>query len=204
MAKKISKKFFAPKASLVAPKLLGKKLCAKGCSALITEVEAYEGENDPASHAYKRTPRSAIMHDTYAHWYVYFIYGNHFCLNITAGDGVPGAVLIREVFPIKGLKLMKKRRFGVGNITSTKHPLKPRNIKDLCSGPGKLCQSFGINKEFNGLPSGKRLWIEEPTKEDLLALNTRRGLKHNKLCASPRVGISKGKNLKWRFRLEEK
>jgi len=179
--KKISKEFFAKPAHIVAPKLLGKKICSKECEAIITEVEAYEGKNDPASHAFRITPRSKIMHETYAHWYVYFVYGNHYCLNITCGSKEAGAVLIREAIPLKGIKLMKKHR-------------NTEDEKNLCNGPGKLCQAFSIDKDFNGLKLGGKLWIEETNaKEKTLA--------GNKINCLPRVGISKAKNLKWRYRL---
>jgi DNA-3-methyladenine glycosylase len=124
------------------------------------------------------------MHETFAHWYVYFIYGNHHCLNITCGKGSAGAVLIREAVPAKGIALMRKRR-GKGKGAAERKKL---SEKDLCSGPGKLCQAFAIDKSFNGLALGKKLWLEEGGAEDF------------KVAKLPRVGITKAKNLKWRFR----
>lgn len=181
---KISNSFFKEKASKVAPKLVGLKLCSKDCEALITEVEAYEGTNDPASHAYKITPRSQIMKDTYAHLYVYFVYGNHYCLNITCQEKASGAVLFREAIPLKGTKLMKKRR-------------KTKDEKNLCNGPGKLCQAFGISKNFNKTKLGEKLWLEKPTKKELKMLD------EFKLKKLERIGISKGKEKLWRFKLEQ-
>ena len=169
----LSKKFFERRASVVAPKLLGMKLRTPQCEAIITEVEAYEGENDDASHASRETERSRLMRETYGHWYVYFTYGMHYCMNITCGKK-PGAILIREAVPVKGIRLMERRR---------------GRKEHLCDGPGKLCQAFGIGKKHNGLPLGKKLWIEDTGKR----------LKYKK---HPRIGISAGLHLDWRFRAD--
>ncbi|MFA6268582.1 MAG: DNA-3-methyladenine glycosylase [archaeon] len=178
---KIKKEFFKESAHLVAPKLLGLKLCSKECSAIISEVEAYEGKNDSASHALTLTPRSKIMYETYAHLYVYFVYGNHYCLNITCGESEAGAILIRELIPVSGIGLMKKRR-GVSEE------------KNLCSGPGKLCQALGIDKSYNGLKLGEKLWIEKAASKET---------KGFQVLSLPRVGITKAMGKKWRFRLVE-
>jgi len=179
---KIRKEFFARSAHIIAPKMLGLKLCTMGCEGIITEVEAYEGKNDPASHAYQITSRSKLMLDTYAHWYIYFVYGNHHCLNITCGKKESGAVLIREIIPLKGIKLMQKRR-GL------------HNTNNLTNGPGKLTQAFNITKGWNGFQLGKKLWIEGANEVELARLGKK------KIIALPRVGIKKAKNRKWRFRL---
>jgi DNA-3-methyladenine glycosylase len=175
---KIKKDFFKERAHLLAPKLLGMKITDGKCSGIISEVEAYEGANDPASHAYKITPRSTIMLSTFGHFYVYFIYGNHYCLNITCGEGEPGAVLIRELIPIDGINLMKKRR---GTELES----------NLCSGPGKLCQALGVDKSYNGLTVGKKLWLEKNSKKKIV------------FDSLPRIGIKKGMDLLWRFRISE-
>lgn len=180
---KIGKEFFAGSAHIIAPKLLGLKLVSKDCSAIISEVEAYEGKNDPASHAYTLTPRSKIMHETYAHWYVYFVYGNHYCLNITCGENEAGAVLIRELIPLTGKEIMKKRRGAMEE-------------KNLCNGPGKLCAAFGIDKKYNGLKLGEKLWIEKPSNFE--------ELNQFEILALPRIGITKAVDKKWRFKLSKK
>jgi DNA-3-methyladenine glycosylase len=180
---RINEDFFEARASKVAPKLIGLKLCScDGCEALITEVEAYEGKNDSASHAYKITPRSKIMLDTYAHWYVYFVYGNHYCLNITCGEKEAGACLIREAIPLKGIEVMQRRR-------------QAKSIKELCNGPGKLCEAFLINKTFNGTKLGEKLWLKKPTKKELTLLDK------FSLNTLPRIGITSAKTKKWRFKL---
>ena len=276
MGKLIEKEFFAKKASLVAPKMIGLKLCTPSCEVVIVEAEAYEGKNDKASHAYIKTPRSVIMHETYAHWYVYFIYGNHYCLNITCGKKEAGAVLIREAIPVKGVPLMRKRR-GVLRKRKIRHKHKKSNslywnkgsgkkndidveeIEGLCDGPGKLCKALGIDKKYNGLVLGEKLWLEEINSREKTLLEKhlrhnhnflhgkKRVFKHNKvfggaeksnlkknklaevtlpekklrkitrskrelmkntcsktklrIIASPRIGISKAKRKKWRFRV---
>lgn len=246
MGKRIGVGFFAKKASQVAPKMLGLKLCTKSCSVVLYEVEAYEGFNDAASHAHKLTKRSRIMQETFAHWYVYFIYGNHHCLNITTGKNSAGAVLIRKAVPLKGIELMRKRRKLDARLKNKKNEKKGEvnggedvkeneergdnrfDVKGICDGPGKLCSALGIDKKFNSLALGKKLWLEEINKKEkeLLKHNLAFGLmkkkgkkefgvgsKHNtrvkanpklKIIALPRVGISKAKKLKWRFLLEAK
>ena len=125
-------------AHVVAPTLFGCHLKVNDTIVQITEVEAYE--NDKASHAFKRTKRSAIMFDTVGHIYVYLIYGMHYCLNITTTTGKPGAVLIR----------------------GAKHVSGPIPRKDL-NGPGKLCQALGVTKEWNNTKLGDKIeLIQKP------------------------------------------
>lgn len=170
---------------MLAPKLLGLKLCSRGCEGVISEVEAYEGENDPASHAFKRTKRSELMLSTYSHLYVYFIYGKNYCLNITCGENRAGAILIRSVIPTKGIELMRQKR--------SLH--KKTGLEGISDGPGKLCQAFGVDKSYNGTKLGEKLWIE---KESEVKLKDK-----FKVVASTRIGISKGEKRKWRFQLKE-
>ena len=161
----------------LAPKLLG-KIIRKGAGAgIIVETEAYG--TDPASHAYKVTPRSAIMRDTYGRWYVYFTYGMHYCANVTCAKGGIGAVLIRAVEPIEGIAVMKRRR---GTDV----------LRNLCSGPAKFCEAFGITKEENGLPVADDFAIyDAPTiaKKDI--------------GVSGRIGIKNGTELPWRFYVKD-
>ena len=100
--------FFAKDAIQLAKELLGKKIIFGCCEGIIVETEAYK--RDPASHAYKITPRSQIMQDTHGHIYVYKIYGMYHCLNVTSNQGDVGAVLIRAIKPTMGLDLMQERR----------------------------------------------------------------------------------------------
>ena len=170
----MSQDFFKKDAVVVAKALLGKTISYNGCSGVIVETEAYK--SDPASHAYKITPRSRIMLETYGKWYVYLIYGMYYCLNITTNSGKVGAVLIRAVQPIKGLDKMAKRR-------------KTDKISNLCSGPGKLCQAFGISKRLNG--------------KGLNVIKIFDSERVGKIVATGRIGIQEQKILPWRFYLKD-
>jgi DNA-3-methyladenine glycosylase len=114
---------------VVAPLLLNKVL-----------VEAYRGFDDPASHAFRGpTPRNSVMFGPPGHLYVYLSYGVHYCCNVVCRpEGVPGAVLIRALAPLTGLDVMRSRRTAA------------RADRDLCSGPGKLCQALGLDRSFDG------------------------------------------------------
>jgi DNA-3-methyladenine glycosylase len=121
--------------------LLGCTLVHGDLAARIVEVEAYENANDPGSHAFRGpTPRNHVMFGAPGHAYLYFTYGNHWMLNVSCFEkGIAGAVLIRAAIPIRGHDAMFARR------------PKAQNDRDLLSGPGKLCQAFGLTGEHNGL-----------------------------------------------------
>ena len=105
----------------------------------ITETEAYMGENDKASHAYNnlRSKRTETMFHDGGTAYVYMIYGMYYCMNVVANiNDIPEAVLIRGAQATEGTDIMKKRR-------------KTDKIKNLCSGPGKLCMAMGIDKTLD-------------------------------------------------------
>ncbi len=146
--------FYARDTVAVARDLLGQRLVrvldGVRLSGLICETEAYGGPDDMASHAYRRTPRSAIMYGPSGHAYIYFIYGMHYCLNaVTAADGCPGAVLIRAIAPGEGIEIMRQRRGSVPG-------------RQLTDGPGKLCAALSITGALNGryLPDDAELFIE--------------------------------------------
>lgn len=186
MRNSINKEFFKRDTVKVARDLIGKMIIYNGMSGIIVETEAYKGYPDEASHAAKRTPRSAIMFDTYGRFYVYFVYGNYHCVNITTEDGKPGAVLIRAVEPVKGIELMCKNRKVI---------LLNKNLKELhklASGPGKLCRAFGITKELNGTAVGDKIKV----------VDDKAIRKKTKIVSTFRVGIKKAKHLKWRFYLK--
>ena len=171
----INKSFFKPKARTVAKELIGKIISYKNLSGIIIETEAYE--DDEASHAFKRTKRSSIMYDSYGKFYIYFIYGNYYCLNITTDENGPGAVLIRALKPIKGISMMKKRR----NCDS---------VKNLLNGPGKICQAFEIDKKLNGSMINDKIKILDSNIKF-------------EIETSSRIGIKKAIDLKWRFSAKE-
>ncbi len=170
----ITKKFFEKDAVWVAKKLLGKLLKFKKCSGIIVETEAYK--DDPASHAYKPTPRSMPLIEKYGTVYVYLNYGMYHLLNFTCDKKGPGGVLIRAVEPIKGIEIMEKRR-------------KTDNLCNLCNGPGKLCQAFGITMKQHNKEVGKEIHLFEMGKKV-------------KIEKSKRIGISKGTEYEWRFYLK--
>ncbi|RPH94485.1 DNA-3-methyladenine glycosylase [candidate division KSB1 bacterium] len=170
MPRLVPLRFFSHPTLEVAPQLIGKILDVDGVCGRIVEVEAYT--DDPASHGYRRTERSEIMFETYGHVYVYFIYGMYYCLNFTTDRDNVGAILIRAVEPLSGIEVMRKRR-GI------------HDLRKLCSGPGKLCEAFGIDLDFNWTKIGERVKL----------YHGKSGL----VRTSPRIGISKATDLQWRF-----
>jgi len=145
---------FERDSATVARALLGQRvvrvLDGQRVGGLICETEAYGGADDQASHAYRRTPRSAIMYGPPGRAYVYFIYGMHFCLNVvTESDGRPSAVLIRAILPDEGVAIMQGRRGCVSE-------------RSLTDGPGKLCHALGITRAQNGidLTASTELFVE--------------------------------------------
>lgn len=128
MAERLSREFFNRPTLTVAQELLGKIAVFQNVAGIITETEAYIGENDPACHAARgKTPRNAVMFGPPGMSYVYFIYGMYHCLNfVTEGEGTPAAVLIRGLMQIEPAPLH-------------------------LNGPGKLCRHLGITREHNGI-----------------------------------------------------
>ena len=137
----------------VARELLGKRLArdveGSFLSGMICETEAYLGEVDSASHAFRgKTMRNAVLYGEPGRAYVYFIYGTYNMLNVVTGaPGVPWAVLIRALVPLTGIETMRRLR---------------GTEKKLTDGPGKLCAALAIDRHLNGwdLLQGERLWIE--------------------------------------------
>ncbi len=174
--------FYARDPCEVAIDLIGSYLVStdhEGLTAIrIVEVEAYGGEDDPASHAFRgMTRRNAPMWDSPGRSYVYFTYGMHYCFNIvTSPKGVAGAVLIRAGQPVQGIDIMTRRR--------------GRNLLgDLCSGPAKLCQAMGIDLSLNNVI------LDTPR----ICLLVPRNRNHLEIECSARIGIRNGLHLPWRF-----
>ena len=138
--RQLTREFFARDSVLVAPELLNLVLVGRGAAGRIVEVEAYGGELDAASHAFRgRTSRNATMFGPPGHLYVYFTYGMHHCANVVCAEvGVARAVLIRALAPLAGLAAMRRRRGGRGGDA------------ELCSGPARLCQALGIDRADDG------------------------------------------------------
>lgn len=148
---KLSREFYQRSALIVAQELVGKKLVHGETAGIIIETEAYMGELDAAAHSYKgRTARTEIQFGAGGFAYVYQIYGKNFCFNVVANvENIPEAVLIRALEPTDGVELMKIRR-------------NKNNLRDLCSGPGKLAQALAITKSFNGADlCGGEIFIED-------------------------------------------
>jgi DNA-3-methyladenine glycosylase len=167
----------------VVPRLLGGILThrtdAGTVSVQLTEVEAYAGEQDPGSHAYRGpTPRNAVMFGPPGHLYVYFTYGMHHCCNVVCGpDGQAAAVLLRAGKVIEGIDLARERR---GRGTD----------RDLARGPARLCTSLGIDLRHNGANLGAGTLtlsvLEEPSPT-------------TKVDRGPRVGLRHAAERSWRF-----
>lgn len=124
-----------------APRLLGAVIEMGHAAIQIVEIEAYGGAEDPGSHAYRGvTPRTRGMFETTGHAYVYFTYGNHWMLNVTARPfGEPGALLIRAAIPLRGEERLWPNR------------PKARRPQDLLSGPGKIAAALGLGRGHDGL-----------------------------------------------------
>lgn len=193
MISKLSKKFYSRKTEIVAQELLGKTLVHKMdegiISGKIVETEAYLGQRDPGSHAYRGiTQRNRIMFGPAGKAYIYFVYGNHYCFNVvTEKDGVSGAVLIRALEPQEGIKLMEKHRRIDGPLAR------------LTNGPGKLTKALGITGSMNGADlTGNKLFIISritSRKKEILS-------KDFSIVNTGRIGIKEGRNLPYRYYIE--
>ncbi len=163
-----------------APLLLGCLLIREKVISRIVEVEAYRDDDDPGCHAfYGRTPRTDIMFGEPGFAYVYFTYGSHWMLNVTAHElGRGAAVLIRAALPISGLDTLSDRR-------------QTSELRNLLSGPGKLAQAYGIERSDYGAD------LLLPDSE--LRIEVGKGVS-NVVCGK-RIGLSPGKGdlLPWRF-----
>jgi len=182
MARLLPSAFFARNTVKVAPDLLGKYLVrlrdGKRMIGRIVEVEAYRGSDDPASHAFRgMTLRNTPMFGDPGHAYVYFTYGNHYCLNITTEKaGTPGAVLLRALEPVEGIDAMRRFRPNVPDF-------------ELTNGPGKLTKALAIDKSLNEQDMTIRgpLFVTDPGKGDM------------EIWSSTRLGIREGLDRLWRF-----
>jgi len=191
-AKKLKKSFYRRGVIVVAKELLGKILVkSQGKEILagkIVEVEAYHGDIDEAAHSYGGvTKRNEIMFEAGGYLYVYFTYGAHHCCNVVTGKKGQGtAVLIRAVEPVVGLTSMIKNRFG--------RKLKnDKEIFNLTSGPGKVCQAFNFDRNQSGTNlTGKEIFILDGEK-----------VKRKDIGVSKRIGITRSVDLPWRFFIKD-
>jgi len=187
----LGKSFYSRPTQLVARELIGKKLVRltrgifskrqERLSGTIVETEAYGYTNDRASHAYRGlTSRNMPMFGQVGRAYIYFIYGSHFCINISAySDKVKaGAVLVRALEPCEGVHIMRSLR-NCGTLY------------DLTSGPGKICQAMDINRCLNSLD------MTDPKSEIHIEFGEEDTTRD--IVATERIGIKYATRKKWRF-----
>ncbi len=179
--------FYQRPTEVVAKDLVGKKLVRTirnnkkhfRLTGIIVETEAYGYSDDLASHAYVGpTDRNKVMFGNVGRAYVYFTYGNHFCLNVSArrSKAEAGAVLIRGIEPVEGVELMRQFR-PVDDIFS------------LTSGPGKLTQALNITSSLNGTD------MTNPESE----IHIESGKRPKGIVTTPRIGITRAMDKEWRF-----
>jgi len=207
----VSRDFLARHAVEVAPELLGCVLeheTAAGLVAIeLTEVEAYAGQTDPASHAYHgMTRRNAVMFGPPGHAYVYFTYGMHFCVNLVcSGEGSVSAVLLRAGAIIEGEDLARARRSHRGPRVArnqetppqapTRQPHQaPLAWRDLARGPARLCQALDIDRSLDGADV---CVASSPLR--LRPGSTGPAENPRKIVAGPRVGVAQAAEVPWRF-----
>lgn len=188
-----NQEFYYRHTELVAKELVGKKLVRiireskdkiYRLSGLIVETEAYGFDKDPASHAYRGvTPRNTPMFGEAGHAYVYFTYGNYYCVNVSArsSEVKAGAVLIRALQPLEGIHIMKILRNTDDELS-------------LSSGPGKLTQALRIDKSLNG----------QDMTNARTQLHIEYGINPQRIISSSRIGIREAREKKWRFILASK
>jgi DNA-3-methyladenine glycosylase len=177
--------FFRRPTEVVAAELIGKIVVSTVGGLLtagrIVETEAYLGYDDPASHGYRhrRNARNEALFGPPGIWYVYLSYGMHWCANLVCQRaGLASAVLLRALEPLEGLDVMRERR---GELPD----------RQLCSGPGRLCQALGINRDLDG-----SAMAEGPVvvlRGDRVAVSA--------ISATPRIGITKAADWPLRFHL---
>jgi DNA-3-methyladenine glycosylase len=191
-AKLLRRAFFNRDPRTVSRELLGKLIVRregrKQLAGRIVEVEAYLGAGDLAAHAAAgHTARNAVLWGPPGRAYVYFIYGVHYCLNISClPDGDAGCVLIRALEPVSGLREMaEKRDLADLDLTS------PRDLRKLASGPGKLCEALGITR-----PRDNAKDMLSP-KSDLQVMSD--GFQVQKVAVTQRIGITKSSELPLRY-----
>jgi DNA-3-methyladenine glycosylase len=180
----LTRDFYARPTLTVARDLIGKSLVRQSAegtfSGIIVETEAYVAATDPAAHAYRgKTQRNASMFGVPGHAYIYRIYGLHTCLNVvTEPKGEAAAVLVRALAPTRGVALMRARRGA--SIPD----------RDLCRGPGRLCQALDIPLILDGA---------DLLGPDLLITDTPGFAPDTPVATSPRIGVSRAADWPWRF-----
>jgi DNA-3-methyladenine glycosylase len=175
--------FFARPADVVARELLGTLVTSsvggRRTAGRIVETEAYLGYDDPASHGYRhrRHARNEALFGPPGLWYVYLSYGMHWCANLVCGEvGQASAVLLRALEPVAGMETMRERRGVMAD-------------RQLCSGPGKLCQALAITRDLDGTPM----------RRSAVKVRGHQGPEPPAAVATPRIGITKAADWPLRF-----
>ena len=191
-ARILPREFFNRDPVTVGRELLGKLLIRREGRTLlagrVVEDEAYLGAADPAAHAYSgRTPRNSVLFGPPGHAYVYFIYGNHYCLNVSCmREGSAGCVLLRAMEPVFGLPAMARAR-GL-ELTAMS---RPTQLRLLASGPGRMSQALSITRlrdnDKDLTSPASDLWFADD------------GFQPKRIAATPRVGITKAVEQPLRF-----
>ncbi len=193
LSEALPREFYDRDPRTVSRELLGKVLVRKqGKNLLIArvvEVEAYLGADDAAAHsAAGRTARNAVLFGPPGYAYVYFIYGNHYCLNVSClPDGVAGGILFRALEPLSGIEAMARSRGLSARV--------PHDPRLLTSGPGRLAEAFGITRARD---NGKDL---TSTKSDLFIADD--GYSSPRVVITKRIGITKAAHLPLRYIIAE-
>ena len=183
----IDRAWLSRRAVDVAPDLLGALITRTSAEGAVTirlaEVEAYEGADDPGSHAYRGlTERNAVMFGPAGHVYVYFTYGMHWCANLVCGpEGVASAVLLRAGEVVEGVELARERRPAA------------RRDRDLARGPARLAAALGLDQSNYGTDA-----LAADGDVCLQAVAGRRP----PIGTGPRVGLANGATRPWRFWLD--
>ncbi len=195
-ARILRRSFFDRDPRDVCPEFLGKLIVRRQGRKLlagrVVEVEAYLGTDDLAAHAAAgRTARNSVLFGPPGHAYIYFIYGAYYCLNISCmPKGEAGCILVRALEPVEGIEEMVRARNLAGlDLTSA------RNLRLLASGPGKLCQAFGITRERD---NSKDM---VSARSDLQVMDD--GFRVKKVAITPRVGITKSAEMPLRYMTAE-
>jgi DNA-3-methyladenine glycosylase len=175
--------FFRRPTEVVARDLLGMVVVSTAggelTTARIVETEAYLGYDDPASHGYlhRRNSRNQALFGPPGSWYVYLSYGMHWCANLVCQrTGLASAVLLRALEPLDGLDVMRRRRGPVAD-------------RELCSGPGKLCQALGITRDLDS----------RRVAESEVVVHRPRSSEENTIAVTSRIGITKAADWPLRF-----
>lgn len=178
LGKSLKKRFFSRSVHEVAPDLIGAALIVDGVGGIIVEVEAYH-HTDPAAHSFHgETPRNRVMFGPPGFAYVYRSYGLHWCLNfVCEAEGSASAVLVRAIEPQWGVDRMQENR-GMDDV------------RQLCSGPGKLCQALDVSIAHNGRPLDASPFAIHPPATKV------------EVVTDVRIGITKAADLPWRYGLK--